>query len=92
MMTPNLPGTLTQNEQTVVELYVVDEVTKIDPHSTSPQAKRLSPAMARTLEIGSICNNATRHEDGQYVGQATDVALLNVLSQFEMSDQRQVCV
>ncbi|EIN06438.1 Ca-transporting ATPase [Punctularia strigosozonata HHB-11173 SS5] len=82
-------GTLTQNEQTVVELYAVDEVVTIDPHSAMPQAKRLSPAMTRTLEIGSLCNNATLNEEGHYVGQATDVALLNVLSQFGLSDQRQ---
>jgi len=43
------------------------------------------------LEIGSICNNASasRNEHGVYIGQSTDVALLNVLPAFGMSDQRQ---
>lgn len=47
--------------------------------------------MVKTLEIGSICNNAIwREEDHGYVGQATDVALLNVLAGFGMADKRNV--
>ncbi|KAK7691917.1 hypothetical protein QCA50_005322 [Cerrena zonata] len=82
-------GTLTKNEQTVTELYAVDELLHIDASSPTPPTVRLSPAMIKTLEIGSICNNAIwREEDHGYVGQATDVALLNVLSVFGMADKR----
>lgn len=44
------------------------------------------------MEIGALCNNASlmRNEHGEYVGQSTDVALLNVLDVFGISDQRQV--
>ncbi|OSC97591.1 calcium-transporting ATPase [Trametes coccinea BRFM310] len=82
-------GTLTKNEQTVTEVYCVDETVTLDP--TSPVAPNIhfNPSLRKTLAIGSICNNAVRNEEGAYVGQSTDVALLNVLPLFSMSDQRQ---
>ncbi|KAH8103426.1 calcium-transporting ATPase [Cristinia sonorae] len=82
-------GTLTKNEQTVTEIYAVDETLHIDPASPSAPSERISPAVQRTLAIGSLCNNAVwRHEDNAYAGQATDVALLNILSVFSLVDQR----
>ena len=85
-------GTLTKNEQTVTELYTVDETVTVDPSSGAPSRTELSPALRQTLAIGSLCNNALRNEEGVYVGQSTDVALLNVLDVFGMTDQRQVRV
>ncbi|KAG1781830.1 hypothetical protein EV702DRAFT_1067129 [Suillus placidus] len=79
-------GTLTMNEQTVTEIYVVDENIHVDkPRST------VSPAVRKLLEIGSLCNNSSMSKDGEgkYVGQSTEVALINVLSSFDMPDQRQ---
>jgi Ca2+-transporting ATPase len=84
------PGTLTRNEQTVTELYTVDELVLVDPASPAPPA-HVSPALHKTLEVGALCNDASsRDDDGDYVGHATDVALLNVLSVFGLSDLRQV--
>jgi len=82
-------GTLTKNEQTVTEIYVIDETIHIDDGQLS-----MSPAVRKVLEIGSLCNNASgsRDAEGEYVGQSTDVALLNVLSSFNLPDQRHVCV
>lgn len=82
-------GTLTKNEQTVTELYTVDETISLDPSSTTPPNVHVTPALRKALTIGSVCNNAIRNEEGQYVGQSTDVALLNVLGLFNMADQRQ---
>jgi len=85
-------GTLTKNEQTVIEAYTVDETTVLDPTSTKMHHGQISPALQKTLEIGSICNNAslTKNEDGIYVGQSTDVALLNVLELCGVGDARSV--
>jgi len=82
-------GTLTKNEQTVTEIYVVDECIQIDSVVSSSQP---STPVRKALEIGSLCNNATLsgNGDGVYVGQSTDVALLNVLSTFGLQDQRHV--
>ncbi|KAG6329287.1 hypothetical protein ID866_9802, partial [Astraeus odoratus] len=80
-------GTLTKNEQTVTEIYVVDECTQVDSVVSSSQP---SPPVRKALEIGSLCNNASlaRNEDGVYIGQSTDVALLNVLPVFGLHDPR----
>lgn len=78
---------MTKNEQTVTEIYVVDETIEVDESRPS-----ISPAVKKALEIGSLCNNASNSTDGEgkYVGQSTDVALLNVLSSFGLPDQRHV--
>ncbi|KAJ8462573.1 hypothetical protein ONZ51_g10808 [Trametes cubensis] len=82
-------GTLTKNEQTVTEVYSVDETITLDPSAPAPVDIHINPSVRKALAIGSLCNNAVRNEDGEYVGQSTDVALLNVLPLFGMSDQRQ---
>lgn len=83
-------GTLTKNEQTVTEAYTVDETITLDPSSTAPYSGSVSSSLRKTIEIGALCNNASlsRNEDGVYVGQSTDVALLNVLDVFSFPDRR----
>jgi Ca2+-transporting ATPase len=85
-------GTLTKNEQTVTEVYAVDEAILLDPTSTIPYTGTVSPAIEKALDIGALCNNALleRNEDGVFIGQSTDVALLNVLQIFGLPDRRQV--
>lgn len=85
-------GTLTRNEQTVTELYTVDELVCLDPATPAPPA-HVSPALRKALEVGALCNDASiaRNENGEYVGHATDVALLNALSVFGLPDPRHVC-
>jgi len=72
-------------------LYTVDEHVRIDLASPAPPG-RVSPALRKTLEVGALCNNAsvTHKDDGGFVGQATDVALLNALFLFNLPDPRQV--
>lgn len=89
---PNLPfvGTLTRNEQTVMEVYAVDEVVHSVVSGPIPPPHHLSPAIRKTLVVGGLCNDAILKEDGTYVGHSTDVALQSVLSVFGMPDPRQV--
>jgi len=78
----------------VTEAYAVDETVFLDPSSTIPYTGSVSPAIRRALDIGALCNNASiiRNEDGVFVGQSTDVALLNVLQLFGVPDRREVCI
>ncbi|KAJ7496607.1 Ca-transporting ATPase [Mycena latifolia] len=78
-------GTLTKNEQTVTEAYAVDEIVHLEPPPSS-----LTAAIRKTLDIGALCNNASmaRNEEGIFVGQSTDVALLNILHVFGLPDRR----
>ncbi|EJD46936.1 calcium-transporting P [Auricularia subglabra TFB-10046 SS5] len=78
-------GTLTKNEQTVMEAYIVDELVPVDVAGTPP---KLTPALWKTFEIGAICNNAFRNDEGATVGQSTDVALLNAALAFGLPEQR----
>ena len=77
------------NEQTVMEIYTVDEVMVIDGQNLH---QALSPRLEKALQVGSICNNSLRNEAGVYVGQSTDVALVNVLGRLGKTDGREVCV
>lgn len=78
----------------MTELYVVDETISVDstPNSAIPLMQNHPYSIRKLLEVGSICNNASeaRNANGVYVGQPTDVALLNVLPSFGLDDMRQV--
>ncbi|KAF8161750.1 Ca-transporting ATPase [Mycena galopus ATCC 62051] len=78
-------GTLTMNEQTVTEAYTVDEIVHLDPLPAT-----LSAALRKTFDIGAICNNASigRNEEGIFIGQSTDVAVLNILHACGLPDRR----
>ncbi|TFY50768.1 hypothetical protein EVJ58_g10897, partial [Rhodofomes roseus] len=82
-------GTLTRNEQTVMEIYAVDEAVHSDTSGPVPPPHHISPAIRKALVVGGLCNDAIRKEDGTYVGHSTDVALQTVLSVFGMPDPRQ---
>lgn len=91
-------GTLTKNEMTVTHVYSVDDLVDLNPHLHAagslgprhPETAEFSPsaALLKTAQIGSICNNAFRNEQGINVGNATEVALLNVLPILQSDDSR----
>ncbi|KAK4689295.1 P-type Ca2+ transporter type 2C, partial [Tremellales sp. Uapishka_1] len=90
-------GTLTKNEMTVTHVYAVDDLVNLTPQLNAPQFGPRHPdqaeftpsaAVAKTALVGSICNNAFRNESGINVGQATEVALLNVLPVLGQDDER----
>ncbi|WVF71232.1 calcium-transporting P-type ATPase, PMR1-type [Kwoniella sp. CBS 6097] len=91
-------GTLTKNEMTVTHVYSVDDLVDLNPHlaaasSFGPRRPDIpefvpSQAILKTALVGSVCNNAFKNEQGINVGQATEVALLNVLPVLKADDQR----
>ncbi|CAE6396398.1 hypothetical protein ACGC1H_005329 [Rhizoctonia solani] len=82
-------GTLTQNEQTVSQIFVVDHIVNVETgFGTRINTNVVTPAVRKTLEIGGLCNNAFRNSEGINVGQSTDVAMLNVLAEFGVRDER----
>ncbi|KAN0062705.1 High affinity Ca2+/Mn2+ P-type ATPase-like protein [Thecaphora frezii] len=78
-------GTLTSNEMTVVQCYTAEDGL-VDLVKALPQ--RQSRALAKCLLVGNLCNNSHRDEQGTNVGQATDVAMVNVLRLFSLEDKR----
>ncbi|KJE02993.1 Ca2+-transporting ATPase [Cryptococcus gattii NT-10] len=91
-------GTLTKNEMTVTHMYSVDELVDLTPHlnATSPYGPRrpdsqqlwIPPALLKVALVGSLCNDAFKNDQGTNVGQATEVALLNILPVLKTEDQR----
>ncbi|CAE6456584.1 unnamed protein product [Rhizoctonia solani] len=82
-------GTLTQNEQTVSQIFVVDHIVNVETgFGTRINTNVITPAVRKTLEIGGLCNNAFRNAEGINVGQSTDVAMLTVLAEFGIRDER----
>ncbi|GAA6029522.1 hypothetical protein JCM8097_003720 [Rhodosporidiobolus ruineniae] len=79
-------GTLTTNVMTVTKAYTVDHGIFDVDHS--PPLLTPDDSRAKVFLVGNLCNHA--HADkGKYHGQATEVALMNVLSTVGLSDQRQ---
>ena len=76
------------NEQTVMEIYTVDETVELET-ITAPPVK-VAPALRKALQVGCLCNNAFVKDDGKVVGQSTDVALIKVLDTFGISDERRL--
>jgi Ca2+-transporting ATPase len=74
---------------TVTTCYTVDDLVEFD--DARPPPRTVSPALQKTIQIGNICNNAFMNDLGINVGQATDVALLDVIKAFGFEDQRKVC-
>lgn len=87
-----LVGTLTRNEQTVTQVYTVDEIIHIDLSVSPCFSKPLSLPLRKALNIGALCNNAARNESGEFVGDSTEIALLDVLEYFEVPDPRTVSI
>ncbi|SOV01742.1 probable PMR1 - secretory pathway Ca++-transporting P-type ATPase [Ustilago sp. UG-2017a] len=78
-------GTLTTNKMTVTKCWTAEDGI-ID--AAQHISHRHSQALSKVLLTGNLCNNSHRNELGTNVGQATDVALVNVLRVFGLEDQR----
>ncbi|ORX54116.1 PMR1-type calcium-transporting P-type ATPase [Hesseltinella vesiculosa] len=79
-------GTLTVNQMTVTNVFTLDNEAIFDFEHSAPT--QYSEALRQTLRIGNLCNNAQRTEDGKFIGQPTDMALLDVLQRSGLRDER----
>ncbi|KAI5477200.1 calcium-transporting ATPase [Pseudohyphozyma bogoriensis] len=80
-------GTLTTNVMTVTKAFTVDHgVFDVDSNTSviSPDDPR-----AKVFLAGNICNGSFKDRSGKYVGQATEVALMNVLPMVGLRDSRE---
>lgn len=80
-------GTLTTNVMTVCRCFTLEDgLVDLTQRKQIPASP--GRALSRTLLVGSLCNNSHRDEQGRNVGQATDVAMVNVLRTFDLEDKR----
>ena len=76
-------GTLTMNHMTVTKIWTPTRQLS----SPFPKSGASDKAIAGLIEIGNLCNDAVV-KDGKVVGQATDVAFIEVLADFGLEDER----
>lgn len=93
-------GTLTSNHMTVSKLWCLDSMSnklnvlsldknKKTKNSNGNMKNYLTEDVRETLTIGNLCNNASfSQEHAIFLGNPTDVALLEQLANFEMPDIR----
>ncbi|RUP23409.1 hypothetical protein BC936DRAFT_139007, partial [Jimgerdemannia flammicorona] len=81
-------GTLTVNQMTVTKVFTLSEQTTFDFEHTVPNVK--SMALRQLLKIGNLCNNAYLDDHGKFIGQPTDIALLDVMTRSGLPDDRTV--
>ncbi|OMH81725.1 Calcium-transporting ATPase 1 [Zancudomyces culisetae] len=69
-------GTLTLNKMQVQYLYTLTEGL-VNFTEESMTRIRSSWSYNQLLRAGNLCNNAAKDEKGNYIGQATDIAILD---------------
>ncbi|PVU93132.1 hypothetical protein BB561_003440 [Smittium simulii] len=80
-------GTLTMNKMEVQYLYTVSEgLVSISPDSTNKIFSSWS--YSQLLKVGNMCNNAKLNAEGSLIGQATDIAMLNIALKIRNVDER----
>ncbi|KAI8323600.1 hypothetical protein GQ54DRAFT_101783 [Martensiomyces pterosporus] len=81
-------GTLTMNRMEVEYLYSpADGLMQLNTGDLSTIAQTRS--YLQLLKIGNICNNANSDEKGAFIGQATDIAILNSVLRVRQFDERE---
>lgn len=88
-------GTLTSNHMTVCKIWCLGSMSNklnvLDMEKKKGTSYRnyLTDDVRSTLNISNICNNASfSQEHAKYLGNPTDIALLEQLSKFDLEDIR----
>lgn len=88
-------GTLTSNHMSVSKLWCLGSMSNklnvldLVKNKHNSLKNYLTDDVKNTLIIGNLCNNASfSQEHMKYLGNPTDIALLEVLPKFEMNDIR----
>lgn len=88
-------GTLTSNHMSVSKLWCLGSMSNklnvldLVKNKHNSLKNYLTDDVRNTLVIGNLCNNASfSQEHMKYLGNPTDIALLEVLPKFEMDDIR----
>ncbi|KAJ1820395.1 High affinity Ca2+/Mn2+ P-type ATPase-like protein, partial [Coemansia sp. RSA 2599] len=81
-------GTLTINRMEVEYLYTAaDGLMNVRANTLETIGKTRS--FLQLLRIGNVCNNASTDDHGSFIGQATDIAILNAAMRALHFDQRE---
>ncbi len=67
-------GTITKNEMTVTKLYTSEEM--------DANHLKFSRSTKQLLLCGGLCNDAEMNEEGNYIGDPTEIALLKISKKY----------
>lgn len=67
-----------------------DEIIDVEKSADEITSLSNESALKRVIRIGNLCNNARSGEFNKLVGQATDVALIDILTKLQLEDIRPV--
>lgn len=89
-------GTLTQNHMTVTKVWAFDvkgsfntPFVVVDKLNDENLHHQLTSNVQRTFETGNICNNSRySHDSEKYVGNPSDIAIIEALGHFGLEDIR----
>jgi Ca2+-transporting ATPase len=79
------------NQMTVTKAFTLAEGFPVDLDQTKKVDVNLHPGLRQLLQVGNLCNNAFLDEHSKWIGQPTDIALIDILSALGVSDERPVC-
>ncbi|KAJ2300177.1 High affinity Ca2+/Mn2+ P-type ATPase-like protein, partial [Coemansia sp. RSA 2706] len=81
-------GTLTMNRMEVEYLYTAaDGLSPVNADTVGAVAQTRS--YLQLLRIGNLCNNSSTDDKGVFIGQATDIAILNAVLRVRQYDERE---
>jgi Ca2+-transporting ATPase len=79
-------GTLTQNKMSIIKYFtLLDGIVDMKNSGNKPPNSTLQ----KLLKTGTLCNNA-HIRDGEFIGQPTEIAILEFSSRFGNPDEREV--
>ncbi|KAF9955026.1 High affinity Ca2+/Mn2+ P-type ATPase-like protein, partial [Modicella reniformis] len=83
-------GTLTMNQMTVTKAFTLAEDFPVDLDKTKTVDVDFHPGLRRLLQVGNLCNNAFLDEHSKWIGQPTDIALIEILRELGVTDERPI--
>ncbi|KAG0318520.1 High affinity Ca2+/Mn2+ P-type ATPase-like protein [Dissophora globulifera] len=83
-------GTLTMNQMTVTKFFTLAEGFPVDLDQNKTVDVDVHPGLRRLLQVGNLCNNAFKDEHSKWIGQPTDIALIEVLRTVGVTDERPI--
>ncbi|KAJ2723979.1 High affinity Ca2+/Mn2+ P-type ATPase-like protein [Coemansia sp. Benny D115] len=81
-------GTLTMNRMEVEYLYTPADGLVTVRADTLASIKE-TRSLLQLLRVGNVCNNASTDDRGTFIGQATDIAILNAVMRIRHFDERE---
>ncbi|KAG0244799.1 High affinity Ca2+/Mn2+ P-type ATPase-like protein [Actinomortierella wolfii] len=83
-------GTLTMNQMTVTKLFTLAEGFPVDLDQSRIVDVDVHPGLRRLVQVGNLCNNAFMDEHSKWIGQPTDIALMELVRDLKLEDERLV--